>query len=126
MCRAVAPAARPARPGAGRRQPAAALPCPVRCVVGGDGLSLSIAAASIVAKVVRDRAMARLAARFPGYGWGSNVGYATRVPPRRRCAGWGRPGTTGRASARSRQLASISRSRELTRHVADAPSRGHD
>jgi ribonuclease HII len=53
------------------------LACPVRCVVGGDGLCLSIAAASIVAKVVRDRAMARLAARFPGYGWETNAGYAT-------------------------------------------------
>src|ERR1700688_1073976 len=54
-----------------------ALGCAVRCVVGGDGLSLSIAAASIVAKVLRDRAMIRLALRFPGYGWGTNVGYAT-------------------------------------------------
>ena len=53
------------------------LTCPVRCVIGGDGLSLSIAAASIVAKVVRDRAMARLAARFPVYGWETNAGYGT-------------------------------------------------
>jgi ribonuclease HII len=53
------------------------LACPVRCVVGGDALCLSIAAASIVAKVVRDRAMARLAVRYPGYGWQSNAGYAT-------------------------------------------------
>ncbi len=57
------------------------LACPVRCVVGGDALCLSIAAASIVAKVVRDRAMARLAVRFPVYGWHSNAGYAT--PPHR-------------------------------------------
>ena len=53
------------------------LGCPLRCVIGGDGLSLSIAAASIVAKVLRDRAMTRLAVRFPDYGWGTNVGYAT-------------------------------------------------
>ena len=53
------------------------LPCPVRCVVGGDALCLSIAAASIVAKVVRDRAMARLAARWPHYGWHANAGYGT-------------------------------------------------
>jgi ribonuclease HII len=53
------------------------LPCPLRCVVEGDALCLSIAAASIVAKVTRDRAMARLAARFPGYGWEANAGYAT-------------------------------------------------
>ncbi len=55
------------------------LPCAVRCVVGGDGKSLSIAAASIVAKVVRDRAMDRLAARHGGYGWEMNAGYATKA-----------------------------------------------
>jgi ribonuclease HII len=55
------------------------LNCAVRCVVGGDALCLSIAAASIVAKVVRDRAMARLAVRFPGYGWQANAGYATAL-----------------------------------------------
>ncbi len=59
----------------GNRKPP--LTCQIRCVVGGDALSLSIAAASIVAKVVRDRAMARLALRFPMYGWDSNAGYAT-------------------------------------------------
>ncbi len=57
------------------------LGCPVRCVVGGDARSLSIAAASIVAKVTRDRLMARLALRCPGYGWETNAGYAT--PPHR-------------------------------------------
>ncbi len=59
----------------GNRAPA--LDCPVRCVVGGDALCLSIAAASVVAKVVRDRAMARLGVRFPEYGWGRNAGYGT-------------------------------------------------
>jgi ribonuclease HII len=54
-----------------------ALPHPVRCVVGGDGLSLSIAAASILAKVVRDRAMARLDLRWPAYGFASHQGYPT-------------------------------------------------
>lgn len=53
------------------------LDCPVRCVVGGDGVSLSIAAASIVAKVIRDRGMVRLDARYPGYGWAANAGYPT-------------------------------------------------
>jgi ribonuclease HII len=53
------------------------LACAVRCVVGGDGLSLSIAAASIVAKVVRDRAMARLGARWPDYGFARHAGYPT-------------------------------------------------
>jgi ribonuclease HII len=51
--------------------------CRTHCVIGGDALCLSIAAASIIAKVLRDRAMARLAARFPGYGWEQNAGYAT-------------------------------------------------
>lgn len=55
------------------------LSCPVLCVVGGDALSLSIAAASIVAKVVRDRLMSRLAARLPHYGWEHNAGYATNA-----------------------------------------------
>jgi ribonuclease HII len=53
------------------------LGCGVRCVIGGDAVCLSIAAASIVAKVVRDRAMARLGARFPAYGWAQNAGYGT-------------------------------------------------
>ncbi len=53
------------------------LPCPVVCVVKGDGRSLSIAAASIVAKVTRDRIMAELALAHPGYGWEHNAGYGT-------------------------------------------------
>ena len=53
------------------------LPCPVKTVVGGDRKSLSIAAASIVAKVTRDRLMARLATEYPGYGWERNAGYGT-------------------------------------------------
>ncbi|MGF1593219.1 MAG: ribonuclease HII [Kiloniellaceae bacterium] len=53
------------------------LACPGRAVVRGDGLSLSIAAASVVAKVTRDRAMAGHALAFPGYGWERNQGYGT-------------------------------------------------
>jgi len=52
-------------------------PCRARALVGGDGRSLSIAAASIVAKVSRDRIMAELAAAHPGYGWERNMGYGT-------------------------------------------------
>ncbi len=59
----------------GNRAPA--LPCPAHPLVGGDRLSLSIAAASIVAKVTRDRIMARLATDHPGYGWERNAGYGT-------------------------------------------------
>jgi ribonuclease HII len=53
------------------------LPVPVRCVVGGDGLSLSIAAASILAKTVRDGGMAKLARRWPQYGFAQHQGYPT-------------------------------------------------
>ena len=77
MCRAVA--ALPRRPVIalvdGNVPPP--LPCPVRTVIGGDGLSLSIAAASVIAKVTRDRLMRRLALRYGGYGWHTNVGYGT-------------------------------------------------
>ena len=47
-------------------------------VVDGDALSYAIACASIVAKVVRDRLMCRLAKRYPGYGWERNAGYGTK------------------------------------------------
>ncbi|MFT9188992.1 MAG: ribonuclease HII, partial [Acetobacter orientalis] len=53
--------------------------CSTQTLVGGDHLSLSIAAASIIAKVVRDRIMARLDARWPAYGWEKNAGYGTAV-----------------------------------------------
>ena len=48
-----------------------------RAVVGGDARCLSIAAASIVAKVARDAIMVDLAQHFPGYGWERNAGYPT-------------------------------------------------
>jgi ribonuclease HII len=48
-------------------------------VVGGDDLVHSVACASIVAKVCRDRLMLRLAERYPGYDWHTNVGYGTRA-----------------------------------------------
>ena len=51
---------------------------PYTAIVDGDARCYSIACASVVAKVVRDRMMARLAARYPGYGWERNQGYATR------------------------------------------------
>ena len=54
------------------------LESPVQCVVKGDGKRLSIAAASIVAKVTRDRIMADLADTCPGYGWERNAGYGTK------------------------------------------------
>ncbi|MBK1667428.1 ribonuclease HII [Rhodovibrio sodomensis] len=54
------------------------LACPAQAVVGGDGRALSVAGASIVAKVARDREMAELDLRHPGYGWAANAGYGTR------------------------------------------------
>ena len=48
-------------------------------VIRGDSKSLSIAAASIVAKVCRDALMVELAQQFPGYGWETNAGYVTRM-----------------------------------------------
>ena len=56
---------------------APALPCPCDTIVEGDGRSVSIAAASIVAKVTRDRLMIALHGEHPGYGWITNKGYGT-------------------------------------------------
>lgn len=61
----------------GNKKPGIAIPCTT--LVGGDGLSLSIAAASIVAKEIRDRLMRQLDARYPHYGWARNAGYAAAV-----------------------------------------------
>ena len=54
-----------------------ALVGPYSNIVDGDAKVYSIACASVVAKVVRDRMMERLAVRYPGYGWEHNQGYAT-------------------------------------------------
>lgn len=59
----------------GNRKPD--LPCPVTPVVKGDQTSYSIAAASILAKVTRDRIMAGLDKGYPMYGWAKNAGYGT-------------------------------------------------
>jgi ribonuclease HII len=53
------------------------LPCPGRAIVGGDALEPAISAASILAKVTRDRLMAALDADFPGYGFAVHKGYPT-------------------------------------------------
>ena len=53
------------------------LACRAVTLVKGDAISLSIAAASVVAKETRDRAMVQLDARYPGYGWARNAGYPT-------------------------------------------------
>ena len=54
------------------------LGCRAETIVGGDARSYSIAAASIFAKVTRDRYMAQLAETFPGYGWETNRGYGSQ------------------------------------------------
>jgi len=56
---------------------APALPCPCETLIKGDGLSVSIAAASIIAKVTRDRLMLRLHEIHPVYRWDRNKGYGT-------------------------------------------------
>ncbi|MDO5758489.1 MAG: ribonuclease HII [Rhodobacterales bacterium] len=54
------------------------LTIPARAIVKGDALSVSIAAASIAAKICRDRIMRDLAQHYPGYGWETNVGYPSK------------------------------------------------
>ena len=53
------------------------LNCPVETIVDGDAKAMSIAAASIIAKVTRDRIMCELDGQHPGYNWSQNKGYAT-------------------------------------------------
>ena len=55
------------------------LAMPARAIVGGDASEACIAAASIIAKVTRDRQMAELEARFPGYGFAAHKGYGTKA-----------------------------------------------
>lgn len=72
------------------------LPCPLQTVIKGDQISYSIAAASIVAKVVRDQIMHELSKSYPEYGWANNAGYGTAthsdalaihgVTPHHRCS----------------------------------------
>ncbi len=57
----------------------AGLCCPGEAIVKGDGTSFSIAAASIIAKVTRDRLMRRLGEKYPAYGFAQHAGYATRL-----------------------------------------------
>lgn len=61
----------------GNRKPP--LKCPVETIIKGDRYSISIAAASIVAKVTRDRLMDSLHEQFPEYGWLTNSGYGTKI-----------------------------------------------
>ena len=53
------------------------LPCPCQTVIGGDALSVSIAAASIIAKVTRDRLMGNVGRAYPNYGFEQHMGYST-------------------------------------------------
>ena len=55
------------------------LPSPATAIVKGDAKSVSIAAASIIAKVTRDRLMSDLSEAYPGYGWEKNAGYGTKM-----------------------------------------------
>ncbi|MDB2559999.1 ribonuclease HII [Amylibacter sp.] len=55
------------------------LPSPATAIIKGDSKSASIAAASIVAKVIRDKLMVDLSIKYPGYGWEKNAGYGTKI-----------------------------------------------
>ncbi len=55
------------------------LPCPAQTLIKGDARCLSIAAASIVAKVTRDRLMTEADKRYPGYGFAGHKGYGTEI-----------------------------------------------
>jgi ribonuclease HII len=61
----------------GNRDPR--VPCASKCIVGGDGKSASIAAASILAKVSRDRFMLEMARKYPQYGFEKHKGYGTKM-----------------------------------------------
>ena len=61
------------------------LPFRARAIIKGDSLSLSIAAASIIAKQSRDRLMTDLAAEYPEYGWHTNAGYGTQTHQQALC-----------------------------------------
>jgi ribonuclease HII len=56
-----------------------ALACPVKTVIGGDGISASIAAASILAKTARDRLMVEMDGLYPGYGFAAHKGYHAEI-----------------------------------------------
>ena len=59
--------------------PVLPFPMPQTALVGGDGLSFSIAAASVIAKVTRDRIMVEMCARYPGYEFARHKGYGTAL-----------------------------------------------
>lgn len=61
------------------KRPPKNLGCPSQSIIKGDAKSLSIAAASIIAKVARDQLMADLARAHPFYGWETNAGYGTKA-----------------------------------------------
>ncbi len=55
------------------------LPCPAEAIVKGDATHPHIAAASIIAKTLRDRLMTKLCVRYPQYAWSKNAGYGTKI-----------------------------------------------
>ena len=79
MPRAVPPRSPPPELALVDGLPVKGLPVPHRAIVGSDALSLSIASASILAKVTRDRLMVELAARYPEYGFDRHKGYGTQA-----------------------------------------------
>jgi ribonuclease HII len=91
-----------------------AVDCDCEAVIGGDGLVLSVAAASIVAKVTRDRLMAQVGAAHPGYGFERHMGYG--VP--QHLAALGRLGPTVH---HRRSFAPVAASQESVKAPASLP-----
>ena len=89
-------------------------------IVSGDALCISIAAASIIAKVTRDRLMIDLAGAHDGYGWRTNKGYGT-PSTRRACAASARASTTAKASPRSATGERSNRARSEKRAAESFP-----
>ena len=79
MARAIGELARPPDLALVDGLPVKGLSVPHRAIVGGDAASLSIAAASVIAKVTRDRWLTDLAAQYPAYGFERHKGYGTRA-----------------------------------------------
>jgi ribonuclease HII len=98
------------------------LPCPVTPVVGGDGKSLSIAAASILAKVARDRLMVEMDALYPGYGFAGHKGAdAAWTQPDSSAKLGANPGVAGRLTPALLNAKVTLTSRRYDRHVQQKP-----
>jgi ribonuclease HII len=98
------------------------LPIPHTAIIHGDARCFSIACASIVAKVTRDRLMARLARRYPAYTWERNVGYTTRAHIR----GLDAAGITPHHRRSFFRVSQLMLALDASREIVDIVSDDHD